>query len=290
MNLNALRAFYTAAVHGSFTKAAAALGVTQPALTAHVRGLERHYGVELFVRTPRGVELASRGRGVFSVAEEIFAREAIAEAVLSGEEGALSGVLRIGADNPYNLMPRLKAFLQAHPAVKVEASFGNTRAMIDALERLLVDVALVAAPSPDPRLVTKAVGSEPLMIVVNRDHQWGRKRTTGLAALHGASMIRREEGSRTQEELDRACAAAGVQPQSTLQVQGREALREAIAHGFGPGVIARGELGEDARLHAIAIRDVRVRLEERVVCLAARRASPMIDAFLAMVARGSSKT
>src|SRR5262249_41950795 len=112
-----------------------------------------------------------------------------------------------------------------------------------------------------------------------------RRRSVRLAALDGSPMIRREAGSRTQEEFDRACARAGVRPTFPLQVSGREGLREAVAGGLGVGVIARAELGVDPRLRPIRIDGVKISLEEVVACAETRSAAPLIRVFLEVAAR-----
>ena len=77
-----LKAFHAVAAHGGFSRAAEALGLTQPAVSDHVRKLEEAYGVQLFTRGPAGVALTDMGRKLFAIAERQFEAEAEAAVVV----------------------------------------------------------------------------------------------------------------------------------------------------------------------------------------------------------------
>src|SRR6476661_2647656 len=98
MNHTALRAFHAVAVHGSFTRAAASLRVTQPTLSAQVKALEEEYGVALFVRRARRIALTDTGTSLLEVTRRLFALEEQAGELLSRARALTTGQLRIGAD------------------------------------------------------------------------------------------------------------------------------------------------------------------------------------------------
>jgi aminoethylphosphonate catabolism LysR family transcriptional regulator len=249
-------------------------------VTAQIKALEADHGVELFVRRPRALGLTSIGRSLFAIAERLFACEDDAARLLDEAAALRGGGLRLGADNPHVLVPLLAALRARLPAVEVTVSFGNSREIAAALASYAVDVALLAGPLTQPELHVLPLALDPVVLVVGAAHPWARRRSLALAALDKIPMIRREAGSRTQEELDRACARAQVRPTCALQVSGREGLREAVAGGLGVGVIARGEIGADPRLHPIRLDGVDLALEEVVACAATRRDAPLIRAFL----------
>jgi aminoethylphosphonate catabolism LysR family transcriptional regulator len=280
VNLTQLRAFHAVAKHQGFTAAARALHVTQPAVTAQIKALEADHGVELFVRRPRAVALTPSGRALFAVAERLFACEDEAARLLDEAASLRGGTLRLGADNPHVLVPLLLALRARLPSIEVSVTFGNSRAIAAELLSYAIDVALLAGPLAQPELHVLSLAPDPVVLIAEAAHPWARRRRVPLAALDGAPMIRREAGSRTQEEFDRACARAGVRPTFPLQVSGREGLREAVAGGLGLGVIARGELGADRRLRPIPIDGVKISLEAVVACAASRREAPLIRAFL----------
>jgi aminoethylphosphonate catabolism LysR family transcriptional regulator len=279
VNLTQLRAFHAVARHQGFTPAARALHVSQPAVTAQVKTLEADRRVELFVRRPRGVDLTPTGKALYAITERLFACEDAAARVLEDAAALRAGGLRIGADNPFQLMPLLARLRERLPAVTVEVSLGNSRAIAQELAACAIDVALLASPIGEPGLHTVELSRDPVVLVVDAAHRFAARRTLALAALDDVLMIRREEGSRTQAEFDRACAHARVRPRFPMQVSGREGLREAIATGLGIGVISRAELGTDRRLRMVRLEGVSLSLQEVVACVAARREAPLIRAF-----------
>src|SRR5687767_4036783 len=128
-----LRAFHAVAIAGSFTAAAAAQRVSQPALTVQVRSLERDFGVELFFRRGRRVVLTPLGRELLGISTRLFETTGEADALLSAAGTLRRGALRIGADGPYHLMPLLAAFRTAHPGVTVQVTLGNSEVLHQAL-------------------------------------------------------------------------------------------------------------------------------------------------------------
>ena len=132
-----LRAFHAVAAEGGFSRAAVARHVSQPTLSGQVRALEERYGVKLFDRRGRGVELTDLGRALFEVTRRLFAQEAEAEQMLAAARGLTSGELRVGADAPYNVIPMLAALNRRYPGVRLTLAFGNGR-LIDSLEHPVI--------------------------------------------------------------------------------------------------------------------------------------------------------
>ena len=105
-----LKAFHAVAVHGGFSRAAEALGLTQPAVSDHVRKLEETYGVQLFTRAASGVALTEMGRKLFAIAERQFEAEAQAAELLARGRRLEEGQLTIGADAAVHILPALARF------------------------------------------------------------------------------------------------------------------------------------------------------------------------------------
>ncbi len=96
MNHTQLRAFHAVAEAGGFTRAAERIHVTQPTLSGQVAALEVRYGVKLFERRGRGIELTDLGAGLHEVTRRLFAQEAEAEQLLDSAQGLTRGLLRVG--------------------------------------------------------------------------------------------------------------------------------------------------------------------------------------------------
>ena len=105
MNYLHLRAFHAVATHGSFTRAAAALNVTQPTVSDQIKVLENRYEVKLFERHSRRVALTELGRALYDVTRRQFKLEADAEQLMLTAKGLTHGRLRVAAGAPHLVIP-----------------------------------------------------------------------------------------------------------------------------------------------------------------------------------------
>ncbi len=278
-----LRAFHAVATQGGFTRAAAALGLTQPTLSGQVRALEDSYGVRLFERRGRGVELTGLGRALHDATRRLFGLEAEAEQLLAAARGLTSGRLRVGADAPYLIVPLLADFNRRYPGIRLSLTFGNTERTLRELFERRSDVAVLPDIESDGRLHAVPYRRDRLIVFVDRGHPWARRRGVRLAELEGQRLVLREVGSTTRALFERAVAAAGVALGDTLEIGSREGVREAVAAGLGVGVVYESEFGRDDRLSPLALRDVELRSVECVACLEEQRPLRVVRAFFELV-------
>ncbi len=152
MNHAQLRAFHAVALHGGFTRAAEALRLTQPTLSGQVKSLEEHYGVRLFERRGRSVELTDLGAALLDIARRIFGLEAEADQLLATARGLTSGQLRVGADAPYHVVPFLAGFSRRHPNIRLTMTFGNSEHVLQDLFDRRTDIAVLPDLDDDERL------------------------------------------------------------------------------------------------------------------------------------------
>lgn len=274
-----LRAFHAVAGEGGFTRAAAALGVTQPTLSGQVAALEAAYDVRLFERRGRGIELTDLGAGLFDVTRRLFAQEAEAEQLLSAARGLMSGLLRVGADAPYHVIPLLATFHRRHPGIRLSMSFGNSERVLRELFERRSDIAVLPDIDADERIHAVPFRSDRLIVFVARGHAWATRRSLRLAELDGQRLVLREIGSTTRAVFERAMAAAGITPGEVLEIGSREAVREAVAAGLGIGVVFESEFGHDPRLHRLRLRDAKLQAVEYAACLRERRPVRVVRAF-----------
>jgi len=279
INRSALRAFHAVASEGGFSRAARALGLTQPTLSGQVKALEETYGVRLFDRRGRRVRLTELGSGLLDLTRRLYTLEGEAEQLLAAERGLKRGHLRLGADAPYGVMKLMAAFGRRYSGIRVTVATGNSEALLQALFDHRLDVAVVANVAPDPRLHALALRRDRLVAFVGQDHPWRRRRQVTLVELAAQRLILRERGSTTRRIFETALARAGIPLNDSIEIASREAVREAVAAGLGVGIVAEAEFGNDPRLKAIAIADTRLDSVEYLVCLADRRELRLVHAF-----------
>ncbi|MFQ5959273.1 MAG: LysR substrate-binding domain-containing protein [Alphaproteobacteria bacterium] len=283
MNHAQLRAFHAVATEGSFTKAARALRVSQPAVTIQVKALEEAYGVALLHRRGHRVSLTDLGQSLLEITRRVFGLEQEADELLAAARELRAGHLKVGADGPYFVMELLAAFIGRYAGVRVTVTMGNSQAVLQDLLDYRTDIAVLAHVGDDRRFHAIPYSRQPLVVFVPREHAWAKRSSIRLAELDGAPMVLREVGSTTRRIFEDALAGAGVKPRVVMEIGSREALREAVAAGLGVGIVSRAELGRDDRLRALEVAGATLESWEYVVCLKERRNLRTVQAFLELV-------
>jgi len=280
-----LRAFHAVALHHSFTAAAQALSVSQPAVSMHVRALEEAYGVELLARGRRSATPTELGQALLALTSPMFALEAEASELLGAAGALLRGHLRIGADAPFVVVPLLAAFHARHADVKLALTLGNSDEVLRDVLDGRTDVAALGDRVDDPRLFAIPTARSRQVVIVARAHPWAKRSGVRLADLHGAPLLLREEGSSTRRAFEAAAERAGVRPEVVMEIGSREALQEAVASGLGASVIIEAERGRDDRVVALPITDAAIEHVEYIACLQERRRLRAVAAFLELCPR-----
>jgi len=275
-----LRAFYRVALHGGFSRAAEAMGLTQPAVSDQVRKLEQEYDLLLFDRAHKRVALTPQGRGLFDIIVPLFDHEARALEFLSEKRALTSGSLNIVADSAYHLTDLLQRFRKKYPAIKVVVTAGNSQKVISEVTEYRADIGILGSDDTTPDLISLPLATSPIIAFAALGFgEWPEGAAT-LATLATFPLVLREKASKTRQKLEIAARKSGVEVRPAIEAEGREAVREIVASGAGIGFVSEAEFGHDARLQKIAINGVEMGMTERLVCSARRRDNRMIRAFM----------
>src|SRR5438105_5890353 len=141
-----LEGFVAVASRGNVTRAARDLGISQPALTARVRTLERELGVALLARGPRGVRLTDEGRALLPYAERVVGATGEAARAVSRVRGGSAGVIDIGAApsvGTYVLPGVLRRLRERNPGVQINVRTGHSEEILDLVLRERVHVGVI---------------------------------------------------------------------------------------------------------------------------------------------------
>ncbi|MET0775847.1 MAG: LysR family transcriptional regulator [Pseudomonas mandelii] len=278
-----LKAFHAVAVHGSFTKAAERLFLTQPAISDQVRKLEERFGVLLFHRNKRSVRLTDLGERLLSITQRLFVIEDEAQELLHDSRALQTGSLILAVDAPVHVLPQIARFCERYPGISVKIETGNTDESLFRLFNYQADLALLGRDVSDERLISLPLRNDPMVAFVSHNHPWADRESICLADLHDTPLVLREIGSVTRQTLEEEMAQAGFSIRPAIQVEGREAAREAVVVGIGVGVVSAAEFGADSRVCALPITDCTRRLTETLVCLREQSSRRVVATFLEMV-------
>ncbi|WP_433589781.1 LysR family transcriptional regulator [Pseudomonas koreensis] len=278
-----LKAFHAVAVYGSFTKAAERLFLTQPAISDQVRKLEERFGVLLFHRNKRSVRLTDLGERLLAITQRLFVIEAEAQELLQESQALQTGSLILAVDAPVHVLPQIARFCERYPGISVKIETGNTDESLFRLFNYQADLALLGRDVSDERLLCVPLRNDPMVAFVSRNHPWSERESICLADLDDTPLVLREHGSVTRQTLEEEMARAGFRIRPAIQVEGREAAREAVVVGIGVGVVSAAEFGADSRVCALPITDCTRRLTETLVCLREQSSRRVVATFLDMV-------
>lgn len=283
MLYNQLRSFHAVAREGSAVKASRVLNVSQPTITTQIKELEAHFGVELFHRKGRRLDLSRLGERLLVRTQSFFDAEGSVRELLESAGRLTDGHLRVGASGPYRTMRILKLFREQYPDIAVSVDLGNTREVIDNLHNLKTDVAIVSEVECGPELEVISLRRQRVIALVPADHVLATKSSICLAELAGQDMVTREEESVTRQTFEKALASRQVVPVNALEVGSREAVWEAVAEGHGIGIVSELSLRNDDRVVPMAFDDCEIYTETHVICLKERQHSLLIRAFLNVI-------
>ena len=289
MNLTTLRAFHMVALAGSFTRASAITGLSQPTLSAQVKGIEAVHAAALFDRKGRGVVLTPLGQRLLDITTRLFAAEEDAQALLEGARTLRRGHLRIAADSATHVMGALAELRRRSPGLTFSLTSDNSSAVLEQLITHQADIAITARASSDPRIRSVVMKRDHLVLFMPAAHALATRPDVVLAALAGQDLVIRERGSVTREVFEARLAEAGITPGTLMEVQGREAVREAVSAGFGIGVVFESEFGADPAFRALRVRDADLAVAEYAACLTRRVNLPMMRRFFEIVGEFSAK-
>jgi DNA-binding transcriptional LysR family regulator len=238
MTFEQLVIFVAVAEREHLTQAADAIHLTPSAVSTAIKNLEAYYGVELFHRVGRRIELTQTGRSFLPEAKATLARIRAAELMLSELGGLQRGRLSLYASQTiasYWLPSVMMRFHREHPGIDLDLTIGNTRTVSQAVIEGAADLGFVEGELDAPALSSRAVAQDALVIVVAAGHPWADSRALSAKDLVSGSLwVMREEGSGTRSEFENALERLGVSRhdlQIALVLPSNEAVLSAVLSG-----------------------------------------------------------
>ena len=288
MNSQQLRLFLAVAREGTFTRAAAALYLTQSAVSQQIDALEREQGVRLFERLPRGIALTDAGAALLPYAERVTQLVDDAANALAEVRGVARGRLRIGASQTpatYLLPDLLGAFARRYPALDVVLEVNVSAAIADAVASGALPLGIVEGLSADARLSAEPLLEDELLLVTPPDFAPAGLRVTP-AELLTLRYLARESGAFTRELVDAQLLRLGVEWPPALELGHIEAIKRAVASGLGAAFLSRHAVQAEAALGWLRlwrVQQLDLRRPWYLLRRAAAHDSPAATAFAALL-------
>ena len=253
LNFHQLYIFQTVATHLSFSRAAEAMEITQPAVSIQVQELEKFLGITLFHRRPRGLRVTEAGEAVLAYSQQIFSLSNQLMNTIHEMEDLQSGHLVLGASTTpgeYVLPLVIGRFRQVYPGIHVELIIGNTRTIIRRILDREMDLGMVGDRVEDPsnELETVDFQDDEIVMVAAPDHPASNMQNPTVKQVAELGLVMREVGSATRQSAERRFQELEIVPNIAAELGSNQAIKQAATAGGGIGIISR--LGITAELKA----------------------------------------
>lgn len=290
LNLNQLKAFYYAANCSSITIAAEKLFITQPAVSMQIKALEEQYGVQLFIRGKKRLELTDGGKRLYQIAKKVFSLVGDAEQLLARSKE----VLKVGSTKTlvrYMLAKYISKFQKAYPKIQIEIHEGSSEEMAQRLLKNEIDLAIVGRTPYSDKLEAIPFNEDEIVLLVAPNHPLCRKGLVSIEDLSGYNLILREKGSGTRLVVERVLEGTSLVSTAFIESGNVDFIKELVRIGNGIALLAR--MGVD---HDVERGDLRIlRLKEGPFFLCSdivmnkdRTLSKADEAFLEVLLEGTT--
>lgn len=258
VEIGQVEAFLAVGTFGGFRRAAEALRITQPAVSARIKALENSLGVPLFERGPGGLTLSAAGRALRPHAEQLLKAVALARQAVHNLRPQSAGALQIAAALSictYLLPDVLKRFQTAHPKVMITVRAGHSKEVLEMVLRGEAEIGL-ARSLHHPAVETVSLREDPL-ILVGRSAAWPKgARRVRLENVADQPLIFFDRGSSDWTLSHGLFRRAGLVPNVALEVETIEAAKRMVERGLGLAFLPHLAVSREIRRRTFVAIDI----------------------------------
>jgi LysR family transcriptional regulator, transcriptional activator of the cysJI operon len=250
MNFNQLKAFYFAVKCRSYSAAAEALYITQPAVTKQVQQLETTYGIKFLNRFGKKMVLTDAGEVLYDFADKIFQMESQAEERLRDFQQRKSGRLRIHASESfgaYYLPFIINIFKKKYPNIHISLNIFPNQEVIENTIKLENDLGFISYLFEHKKLIIQDVLEDRLVLIVPPSHPFARMKLLDPQKMDGQPIIMHEKGSATRDIVDSFIGRNNLSVFIALELSNNEAIKRAVEEGVGISLISEHVVSEEVK-------------------------------------------
>ena len=261
LNFHQFHVFYIVARCRSFSRAAEALDISQPAVSIQVQELEKTLGITLFHRRARGLPLTEVGETVYGYAHRIFSLSSEMQEAIQDIQGLRTGHLHLGASTTpgeYILPVAIGRFRQHYPGVQVKLNISNTRSIVSQILQRELDLGMIGSSleSGGEELEMSTYVMDEIVLVTGPDHPLAKRGKLSLDEMMAEGLVIREEGSATRKTAEECFAHLGIHPRIAIELGSNQAVKLAAEAGVGVGVISRYGIGAEVKAGLLQVLEV----------------------------------
>ncbi len=283
--LHQLKVFEVAARHGSFTRAAEELFLTQPTVSMQIKQLTKIVGLPLFEQVGKKLYLTNAGKSLFATCQEIFDRLSQFEMIIADMKGLKQGSLSLAVVTTAKyVVPRLLGpFCQTYPGIDISLKVANHDRLLERLSDNNDDLYILSQLPQHMDISVYPFLENPLVVIASRDHPLAKERNIPLERMADEPFIMRETGSGTRRAVYSLFDDRKISLKIKLELASNEAIKQAVAGGLGISVLSRHTLALEGAMGKLTILDVEefpIKSHWYVIHLAGRQLSVVARTFL----------
>jgi LysR family transcriptional regulator, low CO2-responsive transcriptional regulator len=256
--LHQLKVFETVARLSSVTRAAEELSLTQPTVSMQVKQLSKNVGVPLFEQIGKKLFLTAAGEELFQTCRHIFEQLAQFEMKVADLQGMKSGRLKLATitTTKYFIPRVLEPFCKMYPGIDVALQITNHERIMSRLSNNQDDLYILSQIPDSTDFTAHPFLENPLVVVATANHPLAGKSNVPISALQDSPFIMRETGSGTRAAVEQLLDEHHVSVKVKLELGSNEAIKQAIACGFGLSVLSRHTFTPESRILGLTILDI----------------------------------
>ncbi|MBI1736033.1 MAG: LysR family transcriptional regulator [Candidatus Rokubacteria bacterium] len=285
ITLAPLRALQAVARHGSFSRAATDLGLTQPAVSMQISQLESRVGLPLLERVGKRATPTEAGELLLAHAARAFLELEAGLERVRRLRGIVAGRLRLGTSasiSIYLLPPLLRRFRTRYPEAALVIVTGNASEIVASVAANDLDLGLVSLPVRSRELVVAPFYRDELIAIAPPGRTWPARRAVGAKELAAGPLILFERGATLRRVIDAWFQRGGAPPARVMEMGNTEAIKKLVQAGLGRSVTSWFSVKSEVRSRALAARRLAPPLHRQIGLVHRRDKThtPALEAFL----------
>lgn len=255
--LRQLQIFDAVSNHLSYSRAAEALYLTQPAVSMQIRQLEDNLGIPLLEQMGKKIYLTTAGQEFLVYCRNILQQVSNAEAMI-GELKGTGGKLSIdAATTAGHFTPQLLAeFCKQHPYAKVSLNVTNRENLLQRLDRNEMDMAIMGRPPEGLDLDATPFMENHLVIIAPANHPLVGEKSIPMSRLADETFLVREQGSGTRSAMERYFSDRHIRLNTGTEMNTNEAIKQAVQAGMGLGILSLHTVRLEMTMNHLVVLDV----------------------------------
>ena len=288
MNLDTLRLYCDVVRLRSFSRAAAAGGVSQSAASQAVQQLEAELDAILLDRSRRPLEPTVEGRGFYDACRGLLAGFEKARADLAASRQRVEGTVRVAAIYSvglHDMSRHMQPFMAAYPNARVLLECLHPHKVVDAVLNDEADLGILSYPAASRALAVLPLREEPMLVVTHPSHPLARRRRVSPADLDGARFVAFDHDLPIRRAIDRALKQHGVKVDVAMEFDNVETIKQAIGIAAGISILPAPTVQKESEIKTLAAVELALPGLVRPVAIIHRRGRHLTAAVSRFIAQ-----